>query len=50
MFVFQESSVEVQPVEMAAYPTADNPVEAEQVCLEVLDSSHVVLYSLLHVC
>lgn len=24
--------MEVQPVEMAAYPTEDNPVESEQVC------------------
>lgn len=32
VIVFQESSVEVEPVEMASYPTDDNSAEAEEVC------------------
>lgn len=36
VLLFQESAVEVQPVEMAAYPTQDNPVEAEGVCFHLL--------------
>lgn len=31
--IFQESTVEVQTVEMAAYPTEGYPLESEQVCV-----------------
>lgn len=35
MFDFKESTIEVQPVEMAAYPTEDDPSEYKQVCFTV---------------
>ena len=33
--------MEVQPVEMASFPTAENPLEAEEVCFLGALSTHV---------